>query len=93
MGELVVRTGSGQTNMHTNHKHHQKPEKNRLEAMSSAEATGSNGSNGNANGSIMIGTTRVKQGLAQMLKGGVIVRCSKASDPIHHAHDLCGRSY
>jgi hypothetical protein len=61
--------------------------------MCSVESTGSNGSNGDANGSTMIGTTRVKQGLAQMLKGGVIVRCSKASDPIHHDHDLCDRSY
>ena len=40
---------------------------------------GSNGStNGATNGSnggnvVQIGTTRVKQGLAQMLKGGVIV--------------------
>jgi hypothetical protein len=48
--------------------------------MCSVDSTGSNGSNGNANGSTMIGTTRVKQGLAQMLKGGVIVRCSTRSD-------------
>jgi hypothetical protein len=36
--------------------------------------TGTNGANG-ANGSngATIGTTKVKQGLAQMLKGGVIV--------------------
>lgn len=33
------------------------------------ETNGSNGSNGHA----QIGTIRVKQGLAQMLKGGVIV--------------------
>ena len=33
-----------------------------------------NGSNGNGNGeAARIGTTKVKQGLAQMLKGGVIV--------------------
>jgi len=30
-------------------------------------------SNGNGNGSARVGTDRVKQGLAQMLKGGVIV--------------------
>jgi pyridoxal biosynthesis lyase PdxS len=30
-------------------------------------------SNGNGNGSARVGTTIVKQGLAQMLKGGVIV--------------------
>jgi len=29
--------------------------------------------NGNGNGSAQVGTIRVKQGLAQMLKGGVIV--------------------
>ena len=43
---------------------------------------GTNGSNGSANGSnggtngthaALVGTDRVKQGLAQMLKGGVIV--------------------
>lgn len=34
--------------------------------------TGSNG-NGNGNGSARVGTSTVKQGLAQMLKGGVIV--------------------
>jgi hypothetical protein len=34
--------------------------------------TGSNG-NGNGNGSAVVGTSTVKQGLAQMLKGGVIV--------------------
>ena len=33
--------------------------------------TGTNGSNGN--GSARVGTDKVKQGLAQMLKGGVIV--------------------
>jgi len=32
--------------------------------------TGTNGANGNG---ATIGTTKVKQGLAQMLKGGVIV--------------------
>lgn len=32
------------------------------------------GSNGNGNGA-QVGTLRVKQGLAQMLKGGVIVSC------------------
>lgn len=31
------------------------------------------GTNGNGNGSAKVGTDRVKQGLAQMLKGGVIV--------------------
>ena len=35
---------------------------------------GSNG-NGNGNGSAVVGTSTVKQGLAQMLKGGVIVSC------------------
>lgn len=35
--------------------------------------TDSNGSNGNGNGSARVGTSTVKQGLAQMLKGGVIV--------------------
>lgn len=34
---------------------------------------GNNGSNGNGNGSARVGTSTVKQGLAQMLKGGVIV--------------------
>ena len=34
--------------------------------------TGTNG-NGNGNGSAVVGTSTVKQGLAQMLKGGVIV--------------------
>ena len=33
------------------------------------------GTNGNGNGA-KIGTDKVKQGLAQMLKGGVIVSCS-----------------
>ena len=33
---------------------------------------GTNG-NGNGNGSAVVGTSTVKQGLAQMLKGGVIV--------------------
>lgn len=33
---------------------------------------GSNGSNGNG---AKVGTDKVKQGLAQMLKGGVIVSC------------------
>jgi pyridoxal 5'-phosphate synthase pdxS subunit len=32
------------------------------------------GTNGNGNGA-KIGTDKVKQGLAQMLKGGVIVSC------------------
>ena len=32
-----------------------------------------NVANGNGNGSARIGTSTVKQGLAQMLKGGVIV--------------------
>jgi len=31
------------------------------------------GTNGNGNGSARVGTSTVKQGLAQMLKGGVIV--------------------
>ena len=36
--------------------------------------TGTNGNgNGNGNGSAKVGTSTVKQGLAQMLKGGVIV--------------------
>ena len=36
--------------------------------------TGTNGNgNGNGNGSARVGTSTVKQGLAQMLKGGVIV--------------------
>ena len=38
--------------------------------------SGTNGSNGNGNGNgngARVGTDRVKQGLAQMLKGGVIV--------------------
>jgi len=35
--------------------------------------TNGNGSNGNGNGSAQVGTSRVKMGLAQMLKGGVIV--------------------
>ena len=36
--------------------------------------TGSNGNgNGNGNGNAVVGTSTVKQGLAQMLKGGVIV--------------------
>ena len=34
--------------------------------------TGTNG-NGNGNGAPKVGTDTVKQGLAQMLKGGVIV--------------------
>ena len=34
---------------------------------------GTNGNGSNGNGGAQIGTTRVKQGLAQMLKGGVIV--------------------
>ena len=37
-----------------------------------AGTNGSNG-NGNGNGSARVGTSTVKQGLAQMLKGGVIV--------------------
>jgi hypothetical protein len=37
--------------------------------------TGTNG-NGNGNGSARVGTDKVKQGLAQMLKGGVIVSLS-----------------
>lgn len=36
----------------------------------------SNGSNGSSNGGAQVGTIRVKQGLAQMLKGGVIVSVS-----------------
>ena len=37
-------------------------------------ANGSNGSNGqNGDHAARVGTIRVKQGLAQMLKGGVIV--------------------
>ena len=39
--------------------------------------TGANGSNG-SNGETKIGTTVVKKGLAQMLKGGVIVSGSHA---------------
>merc|ERR1719323_2049745 len=36
--------------------------------------TGTNGNgNGNGNGSALVGTSVVKQGLAQMLKGGVIM--------------------
>jgi hypothetical protein len=35
---------------------------------------GSNGSNGRNGAHPIVGTDRVKQGLAQMLKGGVIVR-------------------
>lgn len=35
--------------------------------------TGTNGNGSNGNGVATIGTTKVKQGLAQMLKGGVIV--------------------
>jgi len=31
------------------------------------------GTNGNGNGSAIVGTSTVKQGLAQMLKGGVIM--------------------
>lgn len=48
--------------------------------------TGTNG-NGNGNGSAKVGTSTVKQGLAQMLKGGVIVSAfgrsprSKISSP------------
>jgi pyridoxal biosynthesis lyase PdxS len=33
--------------------------------------------NGNGNGTARVGTTIVKQGLAQMLKGGVIVSALK----------------
>jgi len=39
-----------------------------------------NGSNGNGNGAARVGTSTVKQGLAQMLKGGVIV--SRVSEGI-----------
>jgi hypothetical protein len=35
------------------------------------------GTNGNGNGSARVGTSTVKQGLAQMLKGGVIVSALK----------------
>jgi len=35
--------------------------------------TGTNGNGSNGNGGAKIGTDTVKQGLAQMLKGGVIV--------------------
>jgi hypothetical protein len=37
--------------------------------------------NGNGNGSALVGTSTVKQGLAQMLKGGVIVslKCCRES--------------
>lgn len=41
--------------------------------------TGTNGSNGGSNGGATVGTTRVKQGLAQMLKGGVIVSSNEES--------------
>jgi len=37
------------------------------------------GENGSSSSSARIGTTKVKQGLAQMLKGGVIVSSSLAS--------------
>jgi len=43
--------------------------------------TGTNGNgNGNGNGSAVVGTSTVKQGLAQMLKGGVIVSFTSLID-------------
>ena len=42
--------------------------------------TGTNGNGSNGNGSAQVGTTRVKQGLAQMLKGGVIVSLAEEYD-------------
>jgi pyridoxal 5'-phosphate synthase pdxS subunit len=41
------------------------------------------GTNGNGNGAPRVGTDRVKQGLAQMLKGGVIVSTSIRFIPVH----------
>jgi len=42
--------------------------------MTANNGSNGNGSNGNGNGNgARVGTSRVKQGLAQMLKGGVIV--------------------
>ena len=49
------------------------------------------GTNGNGNGA-KIGTDKVKQGLAQMLKGGVIVSfhaCSIQADRILCIHVVC----
>lgn len=53
------------TQRHHNHKIHYKYQSN-----NKAKMTGTNGTNGNG---AKIGTEKVKQGLAQMLKGGVIV--------------------
>jgi len=44
----------------------------RLLSIEPATMTGTNGNGSNGNGA-RVGTDRVKQGLAQMLKGGVIV--------------------
>jgi pyridoxal 5'-phosphate synthase pdxS subunit len=41
------------------------------------------GTNGNGNGAPRVGTDRVKQGLAQMLKGGVIVSITSVHYTIH----------
>jgi len=54
--------------------------------------TGSNNGNGNGNGngSTRVGTSTVKQGLAQMLKGGVIVSAVLLDPcPICTAFSLC----
>jgi hypothetical protein len=44
-----------------------------------AGTNGSSGNGENGSSSARIGTTKVKQGLAQMLKGGVIVSSSGGS--------------
>ncbi len=41
------------------------------------------GTNGNGNGNARVGTSTVKQGLAQMLKGGVIVSCTTATSTLN----------
>jgi hypothetical protein len=47
------------------------------------------GTNGNGNGNARVGTSTVKQGLAQMLKGGVIVSCTTATKLLESQSDGC----
>jgi hypothetical protein len=57
------------THNFSKYKYHNSP------STSPEKMTNTNGSNGN--GSARVGTSTVKQGLAQMLKGGVIVSATK----------------
>ena len=49
---------------------------------------GSNGNGSNGNGA-KVGTDKVKQGLAQMLKGGVIVSCDRCVIVLICLMDVC----